>query len=261
VKSFEAKAYEARQQAKFEIIAYAPIATSETSWLNFSKENRDWIQESKYIYDQLEPGYNRAAEPLPIPLEDVVWSFTEQNTLIQRKGRGIFAPSFMISPPPVMSNGTYENIDLFSNPACKAVSVAAVTLKDSVFAGFSDDFTTWADGILGAEHHQQTHDSMHPLSRADRFLHPHTLTAQPVYDSLSRETRVVGYLFSVFAWDAIFVNLLPEGVNGIIVVVRNTCNEFCTYVLNGNEVRTVNFTNTERYLTFIGTEHSTFHFI
>jgi hypothetical protein len=120
--------------------------------------------------------------------------------------------------------------------ACKSVSVAAVTLKDSVFAGFSDDFTTWVDGILGEERHQQIHDSMHPESRANRYSHPHTLTAQPVYDSLSRETKVVGYLFSVFAWDAILVNLLPEGVSGIIVVIRNTCDEFCTYVLNGNEV-------------------------
>lgn len=205
----------------------------------FSKENRDWLQESKYTYDQLQPGLNRASEPVPQPLDDVVWSFTEENTLTKRKGRGIFAPSFMISPPPIMSNDTYENIDLFSNPACKSVSVAAVTLKDSVFAGFSDDFTTWVDGILGEERHQQIHDSMHPESRANRYSHPHTLTAQPVYDSLSRETKVVGYLFSVFAWDAILVNLLPEGVSGIIVVIRNTCGEFCTYVLNGNEVCTV----------------------
>lgn len=242
MKSFEAKAYEARQQAKFLTIAYAPIATSETSWLEFSKENRDWIQESKYIYDQLEPGYNRVAEPVPPPLEDVVWSFTQQNTLTQRKGRGIFAPSFMISPPPVISNGTYENIDFFSNPACKAVSVAAVTLNDSVFAGFSNDFTTWVDGILGEAHHQMIHDSLHPESRTNRYSHPHTLTAQPVYDSLSRETKVVGYLFSVFAWDSILVNLLPEGVSGIVVVIRNTCDEFCTYVLNGNEVRVVECT-------------------
>jgi hypothetical protein len=147
----------------------------------------------------------------------------------------------MISPPPVISNSTYENIDLFSNPAYKAVSVAAVTLNDSVFAGFSNDFTAWVDGILGAEHHQTIHDSLHPESRDNRYLHPHTLTAQPVYDSLSRETKVVGYLFSVFSWDSILVNLLPEGVSGITVVIRNTCDEFVTYVLNGNEVRAVDF--------------------
>lgn len=145
----------------------------------------------------------------------------------------------MISPPPIISNGTYENIDLFSNPACKDVSVAAVTLNDSVFAGFSDRFTRWVDGILGEEHHQMMHDSMHPESRTNRYEHPHTLTAQPVYDSLSRETKVVGYVFSVFAWDHILVELLPEGVRGIVVVIRNTCGEFCTYVLNGNEVSAI----------------------
>jgi hypothetical protein len=237
VKSFEAKAYEARHEAHFLTITYAPIVTSESAWLEFSKTSRGWLEDSKYAYDQLEPGYNRASEPLPTPLKDIIWSVNEDNVLVQRKGRGNFVPSFMISPPPVVSNATFENIDLFSIKSFKSVALASVTLKDSVFSGFNDEFTTLADGILGSERHQQIHDTMHPGNRENRFSHPHSVTAQPVFDSLSKETKIVGYLFSIVAWDMFLVNLLPEGVNGIIVVIRNTCNEFCTYVLNGNEVR------------------------
>ena len=207
--------------------------------MKFSKESRGWLEESKYTYDQLQPGQNRAREPMSPPLDDIVWSFDEGTNLTKRKGRGIFAPTFMISPPPVLGNGTFENIDLFSNPVYKDVAFAAVTLKDSVFTAFSDDLATWADGILGADIHQKIHDARHPVSRVERHVHPHTLSAQPVFDSLSRETKVVGYLFSIFAWDHILVDLLPEGVIGIIIVIRNTCDQFATYVLNGNEVRAV----------------------
>jgi hypothetical protein len=174
-------------------------------------------------------------------LDNIVWSFNDDATISKRKGRGIFAPSFMISPPPVISNGTYENIDMFSNEACKSISLAAVKLKDSVFAGFRRDFAIWTDGILGETHHQNVHDAMHPTSRLNRLVHPHSLTAQPVYDQLSRETKIVGYLFATFALDSLLVNLLPEGVNGIYIVIRNTCGEFATYVLYGNEVQIVLF--------------------
>jgi hypothetical protein len=199
-------------------------------------QSRDWIQESKYIFDQLQPGYYRSSEPLPKPLDETIWSFNEDGTISERKGRGIFAPSFMISPPPAISNSTLENIDLLSNEACKSISLAAVILKDSVFAGFNRDFARWTDNVLGEMYHQSVHDSIHPTSRANRLLHPHSLTAQPVYDQLSRETKVVGYIFAVFALDSLLVDLLPEGVNGIYIVIRNTCGEFATYVLNGNEV-------------------------
>ena len=42
-----------------------------------------------------------------------------------------------------------------------------------------------------------------------------------------------------FAWDVEFGDLLPEGVNGVVVVVENTCNEVYTYVINGPEAEFV----------------------
>jgi hypothetical protein len=219
------------------MITYSPIANIEASWLEFSQESRGWLDESKYILDQLEPGSNRASEPLTPPFEDIMWSIGEDGTLTKRKDRGIFAPSFMISPPPINNSSVFENIDLFSNMNYKSVTLAAVKLKDAVFSRFDKYFAETVDGILGEAQHETLHTANHDICRVGRLSHPHSIAAQPIYSSLSRETKVVGYLFSVVAWENFLVNLLPDGVNGIFAVLRNSCDQTVTYELNGNEVR------------------------
>ena len=238
VPSFEAKAFETRKQATFEMITYAPIATVESSWLNHSQESRGWLDESKYLLDQLEPGSSRSSEPIAPPFDDVIWSFADDGTLVKRKDRGLFAPSYMISPPPISNNSVvFENIDLFSNKNYKSVTLAAVKLKDAVFSRFDKYFAETVDGIIGEEHHERLHNSHHVICQEGRLSHPHSIAAQPIYSSLSRETKVVGYLFAVVAWENFLVNLLPDGVNGIFAVLRNSCYQSVTYELNGNEVR------------------------
>ena len=46
--------------------------------------------------------------------------------------------------------------------------------------------------------------------------------------------NVVGYLMGIMAFDAYLVDLLPDGVRGIHVIVENTCNSTFTYELDGN---------------------------
>jgi hypothetical protein len=217
------------------MITYAPIATNEASWIEFSQASREWLDESKYIFDELEPGQDRSKEPKTPPFDDVVWSINEDGSLAKRKGRGLFAPSFMISPPPMNNGNIFENIDLFSHPNYKSVTLAAVKLKDAVFSRFDASFSKASDEVLGDTQHQSLHDPTNS-NVMDQVSYPHSIAAQPIYLSLSRETKVVGYLFAIIAWDNYLVDLLPEGVNGIIVVLRNSCDQTVTYQLNGNEV-------------------------
>jgi hypothetical protein len=37
----------------------------------------------------------------------------------------------------------------------------------------------------------------------------------------------------LFAWDSYFTNVLPEGVNGMVVVLHSTCGDHYTYQLDG----------------------------
>lgn len=70
---------------------------------------------------------------------------------------------------------------------------------------------------------------------------PHTAFAVPVFDSFYRsDRRHVADLVSVFSVEAILVNLLPEGVRGVYLIVENTCDQKYTFKLDGRRVRQQN---------------------
>lgn len=58
-----------------------------------------------------------------------------------------------------------------------------------------------------------------------------------VYRTLDDDSDVVGFTYAFLAWDSYFAGILPEGVKGVYAVLRNTCNQSITYVLEGNDVR------------------------
>jgi hypothetical protein len=191
------------------------------------------------IFDTLQPGFNRSLEAKTAALPETVWAISEKDgQLVKRDIRGNFLPTFQTSPPPTKSFEIYQNVDLFSDPNYKSVALAAVKLKDAVFSQFSRSYISDVDRITGEAQHQNLHNDYHPVVETDRFIHPHSIAAQPIYNKLeSSSSKIVGYLFSIIAWDFFLVNLLPQGVNGVFIVFRNSCNQSVSYQLDGNEVR------------------------
>ncbi|MDG6999173.1 MAG: hypothetical protein JRN15_08675 [Nitrososphaerota archaeon] len=139
VPGFEAYAHEARTQAGFEMIQYAPIANNVQQWINFSQATRTWIDESRQIYDDLNPGENRAAEPSAAlkPLPPYVYEYTSDGSFTTiDHGFRLFVPSLQTSPPPLENATHYENVDLFSNRMFKDVCLASVSLKGKLVQAF-----------------------------------------------------------------------------------------------------------------------------
>jgi hypothetical protein len=187
---------------------------------------RGWLDDSKRIYDLLQPGKNRSLEPLTPPLPPIILS-VQNNTLVPRIPGGTFVSSFQVSPPPLSTAQFYQNIDLYSVADIKTVSDAAVLLKDAVFTKWSLDYAVNVLNTVGEEEALNHH-----------MDHPHSIASQPVYDTLDTSTnQVVAYIYSTVAWNNYLNNLLPDGVNGINVVFYNSCNQTVTYQLNGHEVR------------------------
>jgi hypothetical protein len=63
---------------------------------------------------------------------------------------------------------------------------------------------------------------------------------QPIFRELgdvNDSSEVVGVIQGVVPWDRYLTNLLPEGVDGITCVLKNTCGQAFTYELDGNRVR------------------------
>ena len=71
---------------------------------------------------------------------------------------------------------------------------------------------------------------------------PHVYTVQPVYDSTADDAMMVGVVTSYLPFHVYLMNILPENVNGIVLVMRNTCagrkepdQEF-SYTVNGPDL-------------------------
>ena len=65
---------------------------------------------------------------------------------------------------------------------------------------------------------------------------PPPRAAQP-QNHTTTKTEIGAILGGIFAYDAFLVNILPNGIRGITVVITDTCNASFTYELDGNEVR------------------------
>jgi hypothetical protein len=122
-----------------------------------------------------------------------------------------------------------------------------VVPPDVVFSNFDSYYGTLAKIFLGDENHDNlemlVHGSKDWSNRSaldvknSLYLQPHGIAAYPVFDSLDKTIRrAVGYMFSIISWDLCVYRLLPNGVNGIIVIFQNTCGQAATYRINGPNV-------------------------
>jgi hypothetical protein len=88
-----------------------------------------------------------------------------------------------------------------------------------------------------AEHwglHDQFHGAGDSVGHSARD-HPHTLIAAPVRRTIDTDAEVVGILAAVVPWDLYLSRLLPKGIDGVYVVLENTCGQVVTYEINGPE--------------------------
>jgi hypothetical protein len=127
-----------------------------------------------------------------------------------------------------MSN--YRNINADSNtiPVYAGIGKAIYSLKnESVFTPvlpYTRSTSTTA----------QEHSAMHSSRLNSDISYPHSLLSTPVHEIPNdSESKIVARLSGSFAWDFTLRNLLPSNVNGVMVELRNTCNQSSLYSLVG----------------------------
>jgi hypothetical protein len=80
----------------------------------------------------------------------------------------------------------------------------------------------------------EQHAAMHSNREGSQPDQPHSSIIRLIFRSLHNNTSdAVALVTLPVAWDVPLRNALPESVNGINVVLRNTCNQSFTYLLNG----------------------------
>jgi len=156
-------------------------------------------------------------------------------------------PLWQMSPPPF--NNFIINYDFQDAESAQVRSRFMEQLGHGVFGPvFEADFplnTALRNTAIRVEDHQAYHEALVDWDHGDADddtggavnNNPHCFIYEPIYKTINDpKSETVGHTMAYIAWDKYIVDLLPEGVNNITVVLRNSCEQAFTYDLRGNSV-------------------------
>lgn len=213
--------------------SFAPLVTVEQrdQWENYSVANQGWIAESKFL-KTVHPGHR---DPLHFTIQDheddrrlqqeeiprispVIyrWLDGERRPETNEPGK-VFAPLWQVSPAAPEA----INTNLLSDERIVQLFNVASATKQTIWSA-----TTPIGDMFDF--------NFDPIEKP-RKINPHAFIMEPVYDVFGENPSAVGFLVGLTSFGNLFDRLLPEGANGVICVVSDTCGNDITFELNGQQ--------------------------
>ena len=234
--NFEVVGGGVRKQSGVEVIAYSPILDTPDdvpAWIKYtSRTDHTWLAAS--VDAAVETGMNSRGEYDVGPFTPAVYNIAANGAIYAANGTGPFSPLWQVSPPPFRPSSINFNVNDFDFVR-KGVAMLNQT-RQAVFSRIlePEQVRNIQELVMSPEQHEQYHNE---LVINGRDHDAHSVYMVPVFaDAFDTNSPLVGLLSSFFTWDRYVVNLLPEGVRGIICVIRNTCGQAVSYELVGNRV-------------------------
>ena len=219
---------------------FAPFVQSEqkTQWEDFAVSNQWWVERGARLRkihpdhkDPLDGSFQdheerrklQAAAVVPkeiMPIPESIFKLDDQGwpVVLDVQPGQVTAPMWQISPTPG-DDPSLVNYDLLSDPQLKTLFRAMKQLNDTVISDATEiDFLF--NHIFDDDEKQFK-------------VLPHSFIMEPVYVSFEPDADMVGVLLAVTAWENLFNNIVPEGVNGIHCVVKDSCGNHFTFELEG----------------------------
>ena len=195
------------------------------AWEDYATTNQGWIQDG-LSSDPKKDYHNGRMEAMSAPgyeLENIsypIWHYGLNGEHVPDKGRGPYLPVWQMAPAPY--NSSIVNYNLLDNPVFEKNFRGMERTDLPVLSEVTD--LTFLYG--GAVH--------------DDATHPHCFLMYPIHENfeevLSNDDNtnpLTGSLTAILAWDRFFVDLLPEEVYGMVIVVKDTCGDVFTYQVDG----------------------------
>ena len=226
VPRFELLGSQVRSITKIDVTIWAPLVTEKQreEWSNFSATEIDWYNESLiHIHHHEEFAGNEVAGEF----RDEIWEGETPNdaSYMAAAAPGPFAPLWQISPPTISIASI--NYNLLQMEFIRNILPAAIQTNDCVMSALQTDDRGLSESILSSDkRHHQDHEKEIP------FVSQLT----PVFEQLLNKTSVVGFILTTFHWEDFLANIFTSDVNGVAVVIRNTCNESVTFKIVQGEV-------------------------
>jgi class 3 adenylate cyclase len=205
---FELRVEESRALSGAEMIAFAPVVVNDdrARWEDYAVRSQGWIQEGLDFrgLGGISPGV--ISERI-YPFSDEVESFDEQE---------FFVPLWQMGAAP--TNAAPVMVDLFSHPSFKRVVTDVMKIDHPLLSEVVD-----LQFIIRYS------------SDAAEDGTPRSYILQPVFKDFEDGAQVSGFVVAVLPWDTYFADALPEGSEGVLVEVKDTCGSEFTYLVGGQE--------------------------
>lgn len=235
--NFEVVAAAAKKQSRVKLVTYSPIITADDipNWLGYTASTQGWMTTSW----ETMVARGEAEAPVPDfgPVSPYLYNVHKNGTLYavdssQGSDMDLFAPLWQLSPPPL--NGAAINMDLFQfNYVASGFALLNATREAQLSRILRPEELMSVPGLSLKEEEEENYLQ----NRTEWRDEPHSVYLIPILENTyDNSSRLVGFLSAFFAWDQLMVELLPEGVRGIVCVVRNSCGQAITYELLGHEV-------------------------
>ena len=231
---FELHAENMRQQSNMETINFLPLVqhSERASWIEYANQKHEsWVTEGHFLQtgslDRLVGGDDTYHPYVSHRLAD--GSFENETELDS------YFVSWQYSPPPAtydLINGNLFSVPFFASAGRAMMTLMNETVMTPVFkhVGIPTAMT------------KDEHKGLHSDLLDTRSENPHAFAVHPVRRVSVPDSDnpnggipgdIVGVLAGAAAWDVALLDLLPEGVEGILAVVQNTCNQSYTYEIRG----------------------------
>ena len=249
-----------RVASKVHGVVFTPLLYSNgdvQAWNGYSAQEQDWIIDSRKVFeaspDAMEDSFQNSIDQVA-PVTPYIFGYPHGApvTTLSLDGTPV-APWWQQSPPPYDA-ATKVNANVLADLEVKTLYQAMVQAREAIFGPvstldlFSQGFAKTAtetkrrdgDQLYGDDSFLKAHgedSGGHRRALDEDRYHPMSLFMQPVFaDLFDTSSPLVGVLHAAVPWDSYVVNLLPQGVNGIRVVMRNDCGEPHTYQVDGPNV-------------------------
>jgi hypothetical protein len=246
--NFEVTVSYTRAQASSELVVVCPLVDKNKN--TYSTQHQGWIRESFNTLEKAQPDLD------PIPSSIYRFGRLKGPTILMAEDGSDdlpMAPFWQMSPPPFETS--IVNYNALSLPEYRENYQTMLQTRSFVVGRAQLNF------LIGYAISQADHDALHDAAENHSNTigdaggdtakhnndtqkkvgfandHPHSSIIYPVFARAKDvNSTIVAIVVAVLPWDAYFENLLPDGVDGIYCILKNSCGQEFTYVLNGNDV-------------------------
>jgi len=243
---FEDRIASVRKSSTLEVLGLSPVVHTmqREEWEAYSLQEQGWIRES-YLTTLQESPINAENSNETMTSADIstlnfsispTISISAGDEFITHPTKGPYVPIWQMSPPPPTSESAVVNSDLLS---MEAFQHSLGSFLEHDVESISADFVIsplLPLSIYNTQVSPLSKESV-PGVKTAKLNSASSILLHPIHESSEHDGSIKGFAMGIFDWTDLFSGLLPDHINGIVVVLVNPCarNESHTFGLHAGE--------------------------